>query len=431
MSSKIHRASELGTLAVQQARQLVPLRVATTTGAEFNSFGLDIDPVACVRLADVMFEFDSSFVGPQVRELLIGLPELRESRRNPISGKLPLFSVFGHADPAGDDEYNKKLSGRRAKAIFGLLTRDVAIWEALHNVPHSGDNWQTKNASARMREVLGATAPKAQRDLFKAYMTAVCPFQLDKSDFLGGGAPGGKAAFQGCGEFNPVLLLGKDELKSMSKSERDEAHKPNRRVVIYMFPPIPLNPKLWPCPTVDEPASACRSRFFPDADQRRASGASRREFVDAPDTFACRFYDRVAHKSPCEKPGHRLTTFLHLRILDERGEPRPDLEYRLTVDGVAIGDGKKLKTRPDGTLEHEILASAAKAVLEFEKTRIDLTLHDELESVDTVTGLQTRLNNLGYDLKVDGKIGEKTHDALMAFQRRSRLQVTGTRNKES
>jgi tetratricopeptide (TPR) repeat protein len=44
-------------------------------------------------------------------------------------GKKPPLSIFGHADPVGDDDYNKKLSGRRAAAIYALIARRPDIWE--------------------------------------------------------------------------------------------------------------------------------------------------------------------------------------------------------------------------------------------------------------------------------------------------------------
>src|ERR1035441_9549451 len=43
------------------------------------------------------------------------------------------LAIFGHADPVGSDIYNKKLSGRRAMAVYGLLTRDLSIWEELYS----------------------------------------------------------------------------------------------------------------------------------------------------------------------------------------------------------------------------------------------------------------------------------------------------------
>ena len=44
---------------------------------------------------------------------------------------------------------------------------------------------------------------------------------------------------------------------------------------------------------------------------------------------------------------------------------------------------------------------------------------------DQVKAVQTSLNNEGYKLVVDGKMGKKTHDALMKFQKAKGLPATG------
>src|SRR5438132_677217 len=60
------------------------------------------------------------------------------------------MSLFGHADPVGNDDYNKVLSGRRVAAIYGMLTRDADIWEDLFSnkgafaQPAAGDKWGNK-----------------------------------------------------------------------------------------------------------------------------------------------------------------------------------------------------------------------------------------------------------------------------------------------
>jgi hypothetical protein len=60
------------------------------------------------------------------------------------------------------------------------------------------------------------------------------------------------------------------------------------------------------------------------------------------------------------------------------------------------------------------------APLEF-----DLSLGG-LDPIDTISGVQARLNNLGFDCgAVDGVCGPKTEGALRAFQRAFELEVTG------
>lgn len=289
---------------MHQKRETRPLLVAPTTGSEFNTLSLDLAPVACLQMADILFQFDSSFVMPDAGRILAQLPALREERRN--AAGLPPISLFGHADPTGDDEYNKQLSGRRARAVFGLLTRDVATWEALFSSPFGGDNWQAKDVMGIMGAHLGAKASgMGRQQLISAYMAAICPFQLQKGDFLAGGADAkGKGDFQGCSEFNPLVILSQSELQKFTKPQRDHENQPNRRVVIFLFRPgSKVSAADWPCPRFDEVSAGCRKRFFvnPPGDQRRASGAERKQFEETKDTFACRFYDRIARLSPCEK----------------------------------------------------------------------------------------------------------------------------------
>src|SRR5262245_9668408 len=110
-----------------------PVRVAPSVGAEFNMVRAFLLPKACFKVEDAHFAFDSSFVTPSnfnvrpLKELLDKHPGCK-------------LSIFGHADPIGDDAYNKTLSGRRASAIYALLVRDVAMWEKLHAQPSGGDD---------------------------------------------------------------------------------------------------------------------------------------------------------------------------------------------------------------------------------------------------------------------------------------------------
>jgi hypothetical protein len=69
------------------------------------------------------------------------------------------MSRFGHADPVGNDNYNKILSGRRAAAVYGMLTHDAAIWEDLFSntgrfaLPAVGDRWGDEALQTMLAEV--------------------------------------------------------------------------------------------------------------------------------------------------------------------------------------------------------------------------------------------------------------------------------------
>lgn len=284
-----------------------PLRVGPSVGSEFNLIRAFLIPKACFKVEDAHFAFDSSFIAPEnfdvtpLKELLDKHPGTK-------------LSIFGHADPAGDDVYNKTLSGRRASAVFGLLTRDVAIWEKLNDHAAGGDNWKP-HAEQTMQATTGLPAGTPRKTLFKAYMDRLCTVpgkgtlvELTKDDFLARGkGQDGKGDFQGCSEFNPLMVFSKDEKAFLDKPEnhpkRNQQNQVNRRVMVLLFRPgSQVDPNKWPCPTVEEGIGKCQKRFHSDGETRRSNQALHREFKDTKDTFACRFYDRISNSSPCEVP---------------------------------------------------------------------------------------------------------------------------------
>jgi hypothetical protein len=300
--------------------------------------------MACFKLEDNNFEFDSSFMtvltfdaGP-LKDLLDAHPGAK-------------LSIFGHADPSGRDDYNKVLSGRRAQAVFGLLVRDIGLWEDLyfHHDKFSGqDEWGVRSIQLMLNQVgptkagnisgaLDDATKKALNDfeiregvpakgfgarheveeltfrrLATQYMDqlgtddAAKDFRLARSDFLARGAgKDGKGDFQGCSEFNPLLLFSQAEKARLERDvnhpERNTRNAPNRRVMILLFRPgTQVDPARWPCPTVKEGVGGCKTRFFADGEQRRQNSPAERTFAKDKDTFACRFYDRLANTSPCE-----------------------------------------------------------------------------------------------------------------------------------
>lgn len=302
---------EQGRVASHPKHTFRPLRVAPATGSELNTLSLPLPAVACMQMADVLFEFDSSFVLPEAAAILKDLPALRDSHTNKAGLKPPL-AIFGHTDPVGKDDYNKRLSGRRAKAIYGLLLNDAGIWKALLKSPMGGDDWKKKGAIATMKNFLGASAPKQEGAIVEAYQKALFPTPVTKTDFIAQGAHAkGRADLQGCSEFNLLVSLSEGEIASLSEAARNHENRPNRRVVIYLFRAgSKVNPNLWPCPTADDASTAlCKKQFFvtpPPGDQRRRHTAERREHAKladtTEDTFACSFYDEISHLSPCEEP---------------------------------------------------------------------------------------------------------------------------------
>jgi len=327
--------------------------VGPSTSSEFNTAHLRLIPIACWRVDDVRFRFDSSFPlfdlssdasNPNdIRAELKALSDLVKA--HPAS---PL-SVFGHADPVGNDDYNKTLSGRRATAIYALLIRDTSLWDNLFNKPFGGDNWHT-DVLESMQKATGLPKGTQNSVLFKRYMDLLCGagFQLQKTDFLAQGADsGGKGDFQGCGEFNPLLLFSKETQSTFDAAaqkkdknglqERDAANAPNRRVMVLMFRKgSKVDPAKWPCPRATEGVASCKKRFFSDGEKRRSthdSGADR-TFEQSEDTFACRFYQRISSGSPCHALiGTAVVTQIKATVSGTQGKrdatkKRPDKTFK-------------------------------------------------------------------------------------------------------
>ena len=116
---------------------------------------------------------------------------------------------------------------------------------------------------------------------------------------------------------------------------------------------------------------------------------------------------------------------LRLRFLDEGGEPRADIPYVLDVDGTLL-DGT---TDADGVLACRVPPNARHGSLTLgsgeEQEVLDLRL-GHLDPVTEITGVQGRLDNLGYDCGDElGELGDETRRALCRFQTDHRLPVTG------
>ncbi len=275
----------------------------TDVATEHNTIKAPLAPVAVWELTDAHFAFDSSVLLPS---MTLELAELIA-----IVKTLPgtLLSVFGHTDTTGNDDYNKVLAGRRAMALYALLTREVDLWDRLFTHPHGGDDWRREHefSLALMRDAIGPEASGlTRRPLFQRFMTLLArdpagkSFGLPKRAFLGKGADAkGRGDFQGCGEFNPLRIFSQAELAAFrdpaAKETRDAEGAINRRVSVFFFPAdTKISVPKWPCPRALEGTAACRKRFWSDHAARRRPGERRREEPGDADTFGCRFYDRIA-----------------------------------------------------------------------------------------------------------------------------------------
>ena len=215
-----------GIVAEHPAFTAHPVLAGPTTSDRRNTIRAGIVPIACWRLDDIRFEFSASFGKSDIAREMTLLAKLVKDHPG------ARVSIFGHADPIGSEEFNKKLSGRRAAAIYAMLTRNTDIWEDIYSQTGKftavlqDDAWglkavktmlealgyspgplddqmrsQTRDAVRSFQtdqgfegqDVDGDPGPRTRAKLFLAYMDKVCrdedgqPFKMVPSDFLGEG----------------------------------------------------------------------------------------------------------------------------------------------------------------------------------------------------------------------------------------------------
>jgi hypothetical protein len=119
-------------------------------------------------------------------------------------------------------------------------------------------------------------------------------------------------------------------------------------------------------------------------------------------------------------------TFVTLTLKDETGEPLANQRYELKL-GETVLSGS---TGSDGLVSHPAPAGVTEGTI---KVWIDpdnpVTWPiriGHIDPIDTVSGVQGRLNNLGFNAgEVNGLENESTQEALRLFQRASGLLPTG------
>lgn len=119
---------------------------------------------------------------------------------------------------------------------------------------------------------------------------------------------------------------------------------------------------------------------------------------------------------------------LKIRLQDDQGSALANRDYTLTVSGV----DRQGCTDADGMVDEPITFNDRKAKLLLaadEEGSKELELAIEIGALDPVTettGVQSRLQNIGYYYEgVDGNYGEMTRGAVAAFQQDAQLQETG------
>jgi len=112
--------------------------------------------------------------------------------------------------------------------------------------------------------------------------------------------------------------------------------------------------------------------------------------------------------------------------LMKAGKPRANEKYVLNLDGNPISG----TTDGEGKFEHFIPGESrtAQLMLRGGQEVIPLRLGD-LDPCDQATGIQQRLNNLGFDCgSEDGDVGDVTREAIKKFQAAFDLEATGEAN---
>ncbi len=517
-----------------------PVLVAPATADEKNTIRPPLIPLACWKVEDLRFEFGSSIVLPETREDMPLLAALIDEHSDPRpepdqprspEAKVPRATVFGHADPVGDDDFNKRLSGRRAAAIYGMLTRRDEVWEDLFSNTHkfastaAGDEWGIRSLQIMLNELLedepeepepgpdggggggaagagddadgfpkgtdptddlgpgpddppepkkrklldeplvvnnildpptraairrfqqsargraaglpvdGQPSQPTRRAIFLAYMDVICvdeddePFTVDREKgFLGRGRDAaGKIDFQGCSEFNPLMVFSRQEKAEFEaatdKSKRNAENEVNRRVLVLLFRPGVSVSGFWPCPRALEGVAGCRKRFWSDGERRRSPAETRREFADTRDTFACRFYHRLTTNSPCERalPGPRVVFRVQVHDIFHR----PCRNERITLSGEG-GFFERAQTDGEGILTFKAPAGLDRVVLRYAPKDLGMTFTVPTTLIAPErkddAALLAHVNNFGF-----GTVDETRSPSVLKFQAaRRQLQLSAT-----
>ncbi|MDX2149500.1 MAG: hypothetical protein SFV54_02110 [Bryobacteraceae bacterium] len=381
-----------GIIATHPQRAELPVLVAPIPieqrETNFNAIRDKLVAIGCMRLPNTGFAFDSSFISPESADAFTRFARLMLKLRDAHESKqFPPCSVFAHADPTGDDGYNKILSGRRALALYGLLIRKPEIWDELFTVGHGGDQWGTKSFQTMLSQSLatdeppfytgpidGALTPqtqKATRDaisawresrgfgkgfnldkkmrlaLFLEYMNAICKdpdgnnFELTKDDFIARGAEKSlRGDVQGCGEFNPIFLFSQEKTKAAKKDKtleavRNELYVVDRRALVFVFKHgTRIDPAKWPCPAARERPDLCAKRFWSDGDKRRKEGPEDRTFGDKMTILAVDETNTVTPR-PVEETGNTMACRFYHGFAQHSPCERKLREWvvRLRIDG--------------------------------------------------------------------------------------------------
>jgi hypothetical protein len=120
-----------------------------------------------------------------------------------------------------------------------------------------------------------------------------------------------------------------------------------------------------------------------------------------------------------------IPALLRMQIFDYE-EPRVNQAYTLTIDGKEITG----TTNAKGILEEYVPAQATSGELIIGEDKYRMLLDfGHLDPLTEVSGVQKRLNNMGYDCgEPNGELNDRTRQALAELQSRFDLPITGEIN---
>ncbi len=348
-------------------------------------------PLAVWSLGPTHFAFGSSFPLPSSCQELDKLKALHEQNPDAVA------AIFGHADQMPEPADNKALSDRRARAVHGLLTRDLDGWLKLSQGtkfdPWDLDTTQAALATLKHRsgapyysgavdgilgpktdqairsyqadnglKVDGIAGPMTKTKLYLAYMDAICSVKLKPENFVGD-PPDAKRQWAccGCGATNPALVPSKPDADNLQASKDKTALRekvsPNQRANVFLFPSTCKGAGniTFPCPACGDGAQDCQAQCHEDAATRQNPTDRERTWDADKDTFGCAFYAQLADLEKIPQPAKQVTkptiTTLHLGIFnDGTGN---NLEHDLKT-GSVTNIGKLFQLYPQTTEGNEL-----------------------------------------------------------------------------
>ena len=139
---------------------------------------------------------------------------------------------------------------------------------------------------------------------------------------------------------------------------------------------------------------------------------------------------RLKEESGATEQTHRfkrkgVPSKLQIKLLDEDGKPRGNLNYCIIIEGKLRQD----KTSMDGWIRVPIVPNAQRGrliVQESNKQEVYELNLGNIDPIDQLEGVRQRLKNLGFDCGgEEGELGEQTKAALKEFQRQYQLPESG------